>query len=380
MRLSNLINLLNPAAPKGLVPSASDWVAQHRVKAAQFRQPQPTAWMKEVFSAEDNFNTLAHPLEPTPGEEFTSVRWTANAPACLYYMQGCRVLGDEGAVISPDNQVFADFTMPPADAWSQHACFKRRRIPPVKPLKGWYATIAWPESKFFFHWIVEALPRMAVLGNYARILDGIFVPSPLQKYHRESLHLLGFAEDKLIPLDASAHFQPEHLFIPHTFAMYNPPRWMHAWFKAAFLPEPLQPVATPRRLYVSRADAPVRRMANEREVLQLLSRFGFESVCLSQHSFGEQARLFNSADVIVGPHGAGFANIVFCREKTAIIEVMPPHWMAPCFMTLATSAGCRHHHLVAEDPVTSSSRDSQRDDIHAPLSALEQLLQSVLPS
>lgn len=381
MRTSNLLNFLNPAAPKGLVPSARDWVLHRVASAAQMRQPQPAAWAREVFPAEDNFRVLPYPLESTPGEEFSSVRWTASTPATLFYLRGCRVLGAEGAVISPDNRMFAEFTLPPGDRWLEHSCFRRRRVPAAKPLRGWYATIAWPESRFFFHWMAEALPRMAVLGDFTKILDGLFVPSPLQNYHRESLRRLGIDDGKLIPLDADSHFKPEHLFVPHAFAMYNPPRWLHAWFKGAYLqqgPAAQPPTARNRRIYVSRTDAPVRRVANESEVLQVLDRFGFVSVRLSEHTFDEQARIFNEADIIVGPHGAGLSNVVFCREQTLLIEVMPPRWMAPCFMVLALSAGCRYRHLVAEEIDRTGPSDSQRDDIRLPIHALERLLEAAL--
>ena len=38
-------------------------------------------------------------------------------------------------------------------------------------------------------------------------------------------------------------------------------------------------------------------------------------------SLREHSKLFNSAVVILGPHGAGFANMVFCAEQTAVIEL-----------------------------------------------------------
>ena len=34
----------------------------------------------------------------------------------------------------------------------------------------------------------------------------------------------------------------------------------------------------------------------------------------------EQVNLFNNADCIAGLHGAGFANIIFCRSGTKVIE------------------------------------------------------------
>jgi galactoside 2-L-fucosyltransferase 1/2 len=45
----------------------------------------------------------------------------------------------------------------------------------------------------------------------------------------------------------------------------------------------------------------------------------------------DHVRLFASADLVVGPHGAGFSNLVFCRPNTTVIEIgwdgKPPNGM-----------------------------------------------------
>lgn len=38
-------------------------------------------------------------------------------------------------------------------------------------------------------------------------------------------------------------------------------------------------------------------------------------------SLSEHIAMFNRAAVVVGPHGAGFSNLIFCREGTAVIEI-----------------------------------------------------------
>lgn len=381
MRLANLLNFLNPRAPKGVVWSADEWADQRERSAPQLRHPQPKAWSHEVFPAEENSHPLAYAHVPTPHEEFASVRWTATKAASLFYFQGCRVLGAEGAVISPDNKLFAQFTLPPADRWSDHACFKRRRIPPATPLKGWYATIVWPESAFFFHWMMEALPRMAVLGEHAKLLDGLFVPGPLKDFHVESLALLGIDRARLIPVTVDSHFQPQHLFVPDAFAMYNPPRWLQAWFKRAYVPAAAQQqAANPpmrKRIYVSRGDAPARRLANEDEVLRHLTPLGFTAVLLSKLSMAEQAVLFNEAEIIVAPHGAGLTNLVFCKKDTRVVEIFPPQWAPACFMALASSVGCNYRHVVAGRDRQAGPSRPQFDDIRVSIPELLNAIDAV---
>jgi capsular polysaccharide biosynthesis protein len=381
MQFSNLINMLNPRAPKGVIWRAEDWVRIRGTPARQLRHPQPEAWMREVFPPEHTLRSTPPAKVRSPAEEFSELRWTSNPAANLYYLKGCRILGDEGTVISPDNRVFADFTMPPNDRWLEHSCFKRRRIPPATRLKGWYATIAWPEAKVFFHWMIESLPRMAVLEEMVGILDGIFVPGPLQEYQVECMAALGVCRDKLIALDARAHYEIDHLFVPHTYAMYNPPGWMHSWFKRAYLQAEHghRDERLPKRLYISRADAPHRRLENEPELLPELAALGFVAVRLSEMPFQEQARLFNAAQIIVAPHGAGLAHLLFCRPGTQVLEIIPAGWMPPAFMPLALSAGCDYRYMLSEGP-TGHGADSRFGHSHVSVAAVIKHVQEMIDS
>ena len=42
---------------------------------------------------------------------------------------------------------------------------------------------------------------------------------------------------------------------------------------------------------------------------------------LHEKNFRDQVNLFQNAECVVGLHGAGFGNIVFCKPKTKIIEL-----------------------------------------------------------
>ena len=79
----------------------------------------------------------------------------------------------------------------------------------------------------------------------------------------------------------------------------------------------------------------------------MVSALGFEVVTLGQISFIEQATIFYTSDLIVGEHGSGLANLVFCREGTKVIEIFSAFWMYPCFYAVAASVGLDYHFLVA---------------------------------
>ena len=73
---------------------------------------------------------------------------------------------------------------------------------------------------------------------------------------------------------------------------------------------------------------------------------GFEVVTLSGISFAHQVRLFNEAEIIVGPHGAGFTNAVFAQPGATLIELLSPNWMHGCFWALASACGHRYGFMI----------------------------------
>jgi capsular polysaccharide biosynthesis protein len=94
-----------------------------------------------------------------------------------------------------------------------------------------------------------------------------------------------------------------------------------------------------RRLYISRSDAVDRRVVNEDEVLGAIADLGFERVTLSGLSVAAQIRLFQTADIVLAPHGAGTANILFAPADCLVTELMGPAHVATCFMILASTLG-----------------------------------------
>ena len=62
-------------------------------------------------------------------------------------------------------------------------------------------------------------------------------------------------------------------------------------------------------------------LINENEVKNFLINKGFKSIILGNLHFSDQIKIFNNAEIIIGLHGAGFANMCFCKPGTKIIEI-----------------------------------------------------------
>lgn len=80
----------------------------------------------------------------------------------------------------------------------------------------------------------------------------------------------------------------------------------------------------PKRLFVSRRDSDRRVFKDTAWLSNWLQRYGFEEVTLSGRPLLEQVNLFAHAEWIVGLHGAGLVNIIYCNPRTRVFEIQPP--------------------------------------------------------
>ena len=96
-----------------------------------------------------------------------------------------------------------------------------------------------------------------------------------------------------------------------------------------------------RRLLIARR-GPTRTIANLAQVEALLSSHGFETVYLEGMSMAEQIMLFQGAQFIIGPHGAGLTNLLFCEPRTRVIEFMPAAEFRPFFWLISEKLGLVH--------------------------------------
>lgn len=107
---------------------------------------------------------------------------------------------------------------------------------------------------------------------------------------------------------------------------------------------------SPKRLYVSRADAGVRRVQNEPALVAALADAGFTAVNLTGMTMRAQAALFRGAEIVVGPHGAGMVNTLFC-DHARVVELVPDAYQHPLYGLLSEFCGNEYHRLIStSDP------------------------------
>jgi hypothetical protein len=85
-----------------------------------------------------------------------------------------------------------------------------------------------------------------------------------------------------------------------------------------------------RRIYVRRSDSgnlSTRIIENEPDILDAMMSEGFEIVEPATLSLHQQAAAFGNADIVVSPHGSTFANLIFCKPGTRVLDLMPDNWV-----------------------------------------------------
>ena len=219
-------------------------------------------------------------------------------------------------------------------------------------VRGRVALLGNRNARNYYHWMNDVLPRLAVLERAGVALDAIdfFLVDPLaHPFHAASLAAFGITEERLLTIDRVEYLEADELYVP-VHGSNSLGLRQGAW-NPRFLRERLGGMpagdaaharradgAPGRRLWISRGTEGARAVRNEPEVLEAIAPLGFETVRCEALDIGAQARAFEGAATVLGPHGAGLSNIAFCRPGTLVVELFGTH-IEPCFWTLAEVTG-----------------------------------------
>ncbi len=209
----------------------------------------------------------------------------------------------------------------------------------------------------YYHWTLQCLPSLclyAALKNLNSELK-LLLPSNLPGFAKQYLDMLDIdmsTDVQLLPLQDRLFFAKQLLypsFLGGEFS-FNVSPVMLEYLDCLYKTKIGNNVHSgenggkKRILYCARLDSSNRRIINEPEVISFLEvNFEAEIFLSTGKSVAEQAQKFNSADILISPHGAGMSNLVYCRPGTTIIEIMPDKYINPCFATLALARGCNYH-------------------------------------
>lgn len=261
---------------------------------------------------------------------------------------GGRVAGYFGSVITPDDALLAEASFGFVDDPRHHPIRRQRRLGPVEHLSGTAATVAYGHADAYFHWLFDVLPRIELLrlaGWDTTTWDHLIVSGSEARYERETLAALGI-DGRILYVDDHPHVQADQLVTTSTVCISGfVPAWAVRFVRDRLLPTEITD-GPPVRLYISRDDAVQRRLAEEDKLVPRLEALGFRCLTLADLPLDEQIELFARAEIVIGPHGGGLSNVVWCRPGTAVVELYGSDYVNPVFWGLSNSLDLRHYHVI----------------------------------
>lgn len=189
--------------------------------------------------------------------------------------------------------------------------YLNRELPKFKA-----ATPLVPLWQNYYHWIAEALPRLRAVEKYREKTGRdpvILVPSNFPQWAKESVELMGFDLSECVKFESVA-YRVEKLILPS----YPEPTPGECHWIRKKARQTINPSGNANRIYISRRNATRRRVVNENEVKEMLNSHGFSFYALEEEPVKKQAEIFSNAEIIVGPHGAGFVNMIFSDDPNII--------------------------------------------------------------
>ncbi len=181
----------------------------------------------------------------------------------------------------------------------------------------------------YYHWLLQCLPSLMLLGPAVTETPALVAP-PLSPWQRRSLELAGVAGLKVEEVEKGEVREYEALIYPSILCDRGSYGGIPAFFER-IRRRVLDDRPGALLLYVSRRDTKKRKLNNEAELERALESIGFLPIVPSEVSLDEQVRLFSMARLVVGPHGAGMTNIVFCHPGTLVYELHPNIHLNGCF-------------------------------------------------
>ncbi len=97
-----------------------------------------------------------------------------------------------------------------------------------------------------------------------------------------------------------------------------------------------------RRIFVGRGEAAGRTLLDEEAVTAALAPLGVQSAAPEYLSAPAQIALFQNAELVVAPHGAGLTNLVFAQPGCRVIELQMDGYCHWGFRRLAGLKGLRY--------------------------------------
>lgn len=294
----------------------------------------------------------------------------------VYIVKNCRIYSDlsENVAVIHENRILDDISIQLSKNKllnvSNNAIIKtgtRKLI--QKNVKGKILSLVQGVSAInnYGHWMLDIIPKLIISKKYESIdsYDGVYVPNIKKRFQKEIIKHFDISPEKIIDGSEIRHIKANKIVIP------KHPYWelhkhqletvakidqdMIYEIRNFFLKDKKYSIIENDKIFIDRSDSLFNhnQIQNYKEITEILEKFNFKRIQLSNLSFYEQINLFNNAKEIVGAHGAGLTNIIFCKPGTKIIEFNTPSFRCNLFKNISKINNLYYNSILSDKLISN---------------------------
>ena len=222
----------------------------------------------------------------------------------------------------------------------------------------------------YYHFLFDLIPKVSSKINQLCEYNLITFTGPKSRMLEELISLLGINDITVVMNNKTSYFgksvctpsnlaevgDPDNKTIESILALYSR------------ISGNVKKTRYPKKIYVTRMNASKRRVLNETDLIFEFRKENISVVKLEEYSLIDQYFMFKDAELVIGAHGAGMSNIVFCKEGTKIIEMFPSNYLEPCMFNIASMINLDYKNIVFES-------SDKNNDFLVKLEQLNQLIE-----
>lgn len=230
-------------------------------------------------------------------------------------------------------------------------------VPISSHIPGTVAVLTHSWSNAVFHWMMETMPRFELLrlAGFPVDLENVdyIVVRRVESWHLEYIDRLGIPRDKFMAIGDIGHISADRLLVCSNVEdsdwsidppYFEPEPWVSR-FVANTIPDE-DPTEPTEKIYISRAKAGSRRIANGDDLRIFLEKNGFRTVFFEDMTAAEKAAQMRRAAVVVTPSGAALTHVPFMRPGAKCVVLYPEDHFVSLFNALCANSGVIHIHAV----------------------------------
>ena len=217
------------------------------------------------------------------------------------------------------------------------------------------------------HWLLDTIPKLIMVKKFKDLnsFDAILVPNFKKKFQKDSLEYFDIIKNKILDGSEITHLYADKITIPvhpyweinkHQFeTVANVDKDILKSIRNVFLKNNnFNKFKKNENIFIDRSDSIFNhnKLINNLEIIEYLKGKGFLIVKLSELSFNDQIELFNKAKIIIGSHGAGLTNILFCEPYTQIIEIGNPSFDCYVFKNISNIQNLNYSFIKARSAIS----------------------------